>query len=93
MHRRNTRRDHWELSRILYHSLLQKPVLTGTIDSIINLCGIECPPGRVAKFLQWAEAIPSVPFIVRRKLVRISKYPQVFYTIHLKDGRASRPDF
>jgi hypothetical protein len=90
MHRRNVRKQHWELSRVFFHSLQQRPVLTGTIDAIIRICGIEEPPGRVAKFLQRAESMPSVPFLVKRKLVRISRYPQIFYTIRLKDGWMKR---
>jgi hypothetical protein len=88
MRRHNVRRQQWELSRVLFHSLQQRRVLTGTIDTIIKFCNIEDPPGRVAKFLQRAESMPSVPFMVKRKLVHITRYPQVFYTIRLKDDWA-----
>jgi hypothetical protein len=93
MHRCDRRRQHWELSRTLYQALQKKPVLTGTIDAIIRVCGIEESPGRVAKFLQRAESMPSVPFLVKRKLMRISRYPKVFYTIRLKDDWAGRVRF
>ncbi len=83
--RRNTRKSHYELSERIFRSLQQRRVLTGTIDAIIEICEMQDPPQRVAKFLEWAEGMPSVPFIVKRKLIRSIKYPMVFYTIRLRD--------
>ncbi len=83
--RRNSRKSRYELSERIFQSLQQRRVLNGTIDAIIKICDMQYPPQKVAKFLEWAEGMPSVPFIVKRKLIRSIKYPMVFYTIRLKD--------
>jgi hypothetical protein len=81
------RKQQWEIGELLAAYLKDGKVLTGNIHEIIAVSGIHGNCRAVAKYLQRAETMPSIPFLVRRTHISDVSFPRCVYRIRLKrDG-------
>ncbi len=78
------RRQQWEIGELLAASLKNGKVLTGNIHEIIAISGIHANCRTVAKYLQRAETMQSIPFRVQRTHRSDVSFPRCVYRIRLR---------
>jgi hypothetical protein len=83
MEKSEIRKKQWEIGESLVSALRKGNVLNGQVGMIIRICGLQVADGGiVAKFLERAENMPHLQFIVHRKK---SVVTGCTYRITLKD--------